>query len=186
MVLELRCQWPPMGIRQIAEKLGITRSIVWDDLQALKAIHRDMLDGRDTAEMVGKTIDQWDIIIGKAMAGVETYSNPLHKAAMLRTASRGLEMKMDLLKETGLIEQMKLTLPELGRLPGNGTRPEIPEDRILSVREKIAVFKAQLRLKNGKEPVVEGKLEEEPVSRDAGDADNIMMMMMKPPGAPAA
>lgn len=168
MVLELRCQWPPLGIRQIAEQLGISRNVVWDDLQALKQVHSDMLDGRDTAEIVGRTLDQWDIIIGKAMKGVETYSSPLHKAAMLRTASRGLEMKMKLLEQTGLMAQMGKTLDTLERLPGVGGRPEIEANKVLTVREKIAVFKAQLALKNGKapsEPVVDAVAEPVKVAR---------------------
>jgi hypothetical protein len=162
LVLELRCQWPPMGIRQIAEKLGITRNMVWDDLQALKQMHADIIDGRDTAAMVGETMDLWEMIVGKALRLVDTYSNPLAKAAMLRVAGTGLENRMALLREAGLLDQMAKSIDTLGRLPGvPGARPEPGHNQVYSVREKVAMMKAQLREQTGitPGPVVEAVVE---------------------------
>jgi hypothetical protein len=106
MVLELRTQQPPMSIRDIAKRLDCATDTVTKDLQALKENHGKILDSSFTLKILGQTVEQYDILYGKAMALGDHYSSPMAKAAFLRTAISALDSKSKLMGETGIIHRV--------------------------------------------------------------------------------
>lgn len=106
LVMELRMQHPPMPSRQIAEKLKVNRSTILNDIKMIKREHEKVLDTSRTIELLGNTAEQYDVISGKAMTLADQYTNPMAKAALLRTALAAMDSKSRLMMETGIIHRV--------------------------------------------------------------------------------
>lgn len=105
VVLEMRMQHPPMAIRAIAKQLGVTTDTIMRDIKANRAKQAKILDVSNT-QLLGQTLSQYDIIHGTAMALVGSYSSPMAKAALLRTALSALDGKTKVMGETGVIHRV--------------------------------------------------------------------------------
>ncbi len=106
IIAELRSQQPPLSVRKIAEKLDVTTATVMNDINAIRAQHERIMDSSKTLEMLGQTVNQYDILHGKAMALCDSFSSPMAKAAFLRTAISALDSKSKLMGETGIIHRV--------------------------------------------------------------------------------
>jgi predicted ArsR family transcriptional regulator len=106
IVVELRAQHPPVPIREIAKRLGVNADTICEDLKKLRKQHEKVLDGVDTLKILGQTVEQYDIMHGKALAWADAFSSPMAKAALLRTAISALDSKSRLMAETGIIHKV--------------------------------------------------------------------------------
>jgi len=105
-VMEYRMQHPPMTVRAIAAKMEISVPTVLNDMQAIRDRHNRILDTRHTMRLLGQTVEQYDILHGKALALADSFTSPMAKAALLRTAISALDSKSRLMGETGVIHRV--------------------------------------------------------------------------------
>ncbi len=105
-VLAMRLQHPPVPIRKIAKYFGVANDTICRDLKNLKKEHGRILNGETTLEMLGQTVAQYDLLHGKALQLVDSFSSPMAKAALLRTAISALDSKSRLMGETGVIHRV--------------------------------------------------------------------------------
>jgi hypothetical protein len=109
LVFEMRCQHPPVTVREICKRLSISMDTCMSDIQAIKLTHQQVLSetGENLAKL-GGTVAQYDLIFRKAMTLSDAYTSPMAKAAMMRTALTALDGKTRLMGDTGII----LRVPE--------------------------------------------------------------------------
>lgn len=109
LVFEMRCQHPPVTVREICKRLSISMDTCMKDIQAIKLTHAQILSetGENLAKL-GGTVAQYDLIFRKAMTLSDSYTSPMAKAAMMRTALTALDGKTRLMGDTGII----LRVPE--------------------------------------------------------------------------
>lgn len=105
-ILEMRTQHPPVPIRAIAERLGISTDTVCKDIDAIRERHSKILDGTMSVALLGQTCQQYDVLYGKAMALAEKYTGAQAKAAFMRTAISALDAKGRLMADTGVIQRV--------------------------------------------------------------------------------
>ena len=103
IVLELRCQHPPVSQVEIARRLKVNRTTIINDIQRIREKQEKTIDHSTSLRLLGQTVDQYDILHGKAMALVDQYSSPMAKAALLRTAISALDSKTRVMGDTGMI-----------------------------------------------------------------------------------
>ncbi len=105
LIMEYRSQHPPIQIRDIAKRLGISPATVMKDIAALRIRHSQFMEGMDGMEIIGRTLDQYDMLAGKQQALAESYTSPKAKAAMLKNVQSCLEAKANLMADVGLIRR---------------------------------------------------------------------------------
>lgn len=107
LVFEMRCQHPPVTVREICRRLSISMDTCMSDIAAIKAEHSKVLSetGENLAKL-GGTVAQYDLIYRKAMSLGDSYTSPMAKAAFLRTAISALDSKSRLMGDTGIIQRV--------------------------------------------------------------------------------
>lgn len=109
IIFEMRCQHPPVTVREICKRLSISMDTCMKDIAAIKDTHAKIMSETDeNLTKLGGTIAQYDLIYRKAMTLADNYTSPMAKAAMLRTCLSALDSKSRLMGDTGII----LRVPE--------------------------------------------------------------------------
>lgn len=137
VVMEMRSQHPPVSLNKIAEKLGIDHATVRRDILQSRRRYASVLGQKFTLQMLGRTVDQYDVILGRAMSMIDQFSSPMAKAAFLRTAVSALDSKTRLMTETGIIQRV----PER-------TEMLVAHANIGSVRERVQNLMIALKERN--------------------------------------
>lgn len=106
IVMEWRCQHPPVPIKEICKRLNVCIDTVMNDIKRIKESHERAIDASTSIRILGQTVEQYDVLHGKAMHLVDQYSSPMAKAALLRTAISALDSKARLMGETGIIHRV--------------------------------------------------------------------------------
>ena len=107
IVFEMRCQHPPVTVRDICKRLSISMDTCMSDIAAIKKEHATVLSQTDeNLTKLGGTVAQYDLIYRKAMTLGDQFTAPMAKAAFLRTAISALDSKARLMGDTGIIQRV--------------------------------------------------------------------------------
>lgn len=90
-------------VNEIAQLFGISRRMVFLDLQVAKKLHKEAVQGADGGEILGGEIAFWQQVVRQAMRDYQMAQSENAKIGFLRVASEARAKLQKLYQETGLI-----------------------------------------------------------------------------------
>lgn len=101
-------------VNEIAQLFGISRRMVFLDLQVAKKLHKEAVQGADGGEILGGEIAFWQQVVRQAMRDYQMAQSENAKIGFLRVASEARAKLQKLYQETGLIATVptRLSLEE--------------------------------------------------------------------------
>jgi hypothetical protein len=142
LVFQHRSHHPATPVRKIAKLLGCAVVTVMKDIQALRVQHAEVFSPLANIDMVGKTLEQYDILAGTSLRLAEAYTTPHNKSVMFRAATQALVAKTNLMLDTGIISKAALRHQHSG--PGGSPIPMAVTVNEPTVAEKAAALMASL------------------------------------------
>ena len=143
LILEMRFRHPPVTIRDIGKKLGISTTTVMLDLKAIRTSNAKLLNCPDGRDLLAETLAKFELIAAKCMTLADSHAGTQAKTGFIRAATTALEAKNKLMLDAGIIERAPARTTIEGPNGGPVTISQtIDATHTLSKRDKIAALNA--------------------------------------------